>query len=55
MEVAVPMARDKYPTSLTDPNVIYIGNDSHRPGQLLEEQDGLSVDNDVESGIDMSA
>jgi len=51
MEVAVSMARDKYPTSLADQNVLYIGNDSDRPTQLHEQQDGLSFDNDVESDI----
>ncbi len=51
MEVAVRMARDKYPTSLADQNVLYIGNDSDRPRQLYEQQDGLSFDNDVESDI----
>jgi hypothetical protein len=55
MEVAVRMARDKYPTSLADENVLYIGNDSDRPGQLYGEQDGLSFHKDVESGIGMSA
>ncbi len=53
MEVAVRMARDKSPTLLADQNVLYTGND--RPGQLYEAQDGLSFDNDVESGIDMGA
>jgi hypothetical protein len=47
------MAREKSPTLLADQNVLYTGND--RPGQLYEVQDGLSFDNDVESGIDMSA
>ena len=51
MEVAVSMARDKYPTSLADQNVLYIGNDSDRPRQLRGQQDGLSFDNDVESDI----
>ena len=56
MEVAVPMARegrDKSPTLLADQNVLYTGN--VRPGQLYEAYDDLSFDNDVESGIDMSA
>jgi hypothetical protein len=51
MEVAVSMARDKYPTSLADQNVLYIGNDSDGPRQLRGQQDGLSFDNDVESDI----
>jgi len=52
MEVAVSMARDKYPTSLADQNVLYIGNDSDRPRQLRgQQEDGLSFDNDVESDI----
>jgi hypothetical protein len=49
MELIAHTAREKYPTSLTDGNVLYIGND--RPRQLRDSQDSLSFDDDVESGV----
>lgn len=49
MEEAVHTTREKYLTSSADQNVLHAGND--RPGQLHEEQDGLSFNNDVESDI----
>jgi len=49
MEEAVHTTREKYLTSSADQNVPHVGND--RPGQLHEEQDGLSFNNDVESDI----
>jgi hypothetical protein len=49
MEEAVHTTREKYLTSSADQNVLHVGND--RPGQLHEEQDGLSFNNDVESDI----
>ena len=49
MEVAVHMTREKYTTSLADQNVLHVNH--NRPGQLHAEQDGLSFDNDVESGM----
>jgi len=49
MEVAVHMTREKYTTSLADQNVLHV--DHNRPGQPHAEQDDLSFDNDVESGM----
>lgn len=49
MELIAHTAREEYPTSLTDGNALYIGND--RPRQLRDSQDSLSFDDDVESGV----
>jgi hypothetical protein len=49
MELIAHTAREKYPTSLIDGNVLYIGND--RPRQLRDSQDSLSFDDDEESGV----
>jgi hypothetical protein len=41
----------RYPISLTDHNILYIGN--HHPSQpeLHDKQDDLRFDDDVESGM----
>ena len=49
MEVAVHMTHEKYTTSPADQNVLHV--DHNRSGQPHAEQDGLSFDNDVESGM----
>jgi len=47
VEVAVHTIHEEYPISLTDHNVLYIGN--HHLPQLRDKQDDLRFHDDVES------
>jgi hypothetical protein len=49
VEVAMHTIHEEYPISLTDHNLLYIGN--HHPSQLRDKQDGLCSHDDVESGM----
>jgi hypothetical protein len=49
VEVTVHTIHEEYPISLTDHNVLYIGN--HHPSQLRDKQDDLRFNDDVESGM----
>jgi hypothetical protein len=50
IEVAVHTAQEKYPTSLTDQNDLYINMDPSLV-KPTDKSDGPNFDDDVESGV----
>jgi len=51
VEVAVHTIHEEYPISLTDHNVLYIGNHHPSQSELHDKQDDLRFDDDIESGM----